>query len=144
MSVGGMAKRRGMRSRTSSTQSCGPLGVLGLEEEKVAIGRVAHVGHLPAVDAVGVGDDEAVCGLAKDGLKADHGGGIAGAEFRRSDEVAQHLPAPTLGELVYVADEEQVHAGRTALRRWLASVMSSMEASSTMADRLPAESRRCA
>ena len=48
---------------------CGELGIVGFEKEEVAsrfASLAAYLGHFPVVDAVGIGDDEALRRLAED------------------------------------------------------------------------------
>jgi hypothetical protein len=49
-----------------------PLGVVGGKEKKIG-GGLAKEGRLALVDAVGIADDEAAFGLAKDLGQAHHG-----------------------------------------------------------------------
>ena len=79
----------------------GPFGVLGGKEEKV--GRLpGKKGHLPPVDAVGVGDDVAPRRLAKDLGQAHHG-------YRpRFDDVLQDVARTDAGQLIHIAHQQQV------------------------------------
>ena len=80
---------------------------------------------LAGVDAVGVGDHPAVLGLAEH-LGQPHPGQALGGE-----QVAQDLPGADAGELVDVADQQQVRPGGIALTSLLANSTSSIEVSST-------------
>jgi len=80
-------------------------GFFGLAKEEEVFGVVVEEGHLAAVDAVGVGDDLAALRLAEDVGQAGDGydGGL--------DEVGEYGAGADAGELVYVADEDEVGAG---------------------------------
>ena len=75
--------------------------VLFKEEEVARVGGpVARLGHLASVNAVGIGDDEALRGLAKDFVEANHGNGA------RGDGIAENHAGAHGRELVLIADEK--------------------------------------
>ena len=81
--------------------------------------------RLPGVDAMGVGDHPTLLGLAEHLGEPDPGQPLGG------QQIPQHLPGADAGELVDVADQQQMRPGGTALTSLLASNTSSMDASST-------------
>ena len=75
--------------------------------KEVEIGRcLGKGGHLPLVDPVSVGHDQAVLGLSVDEVELHdgHGAGI--------DHIAQHIARAHAGKLIDIADQEKV-------RRWV-------------------------
>src|SRR5690606_32864509 len=83
------------------------LGFLAGEQEEVGV--AGGVRGQAGVDAVGVDDDAGLLGLAED-LREPYAGDGGGGE-----QVAQHLAGADGGQLVDVADEQQVGAGRDRL-----------------------------
>jgi hypothetical protein len=81
--------------------------------------------RLPGVDAMGVGDHPTLLGLAEHLGEPDPGQPLGG------QQIPQHLPGADAGELVDVADQQQLRPGGMALMSLLATSTSSMEASST-------------
>ncbi len=79
----------------------GLVGILFDEEEKI-IGFLRRERHLPAIDAVRVGDDVRLHGLPEDHVQPDDGGALGG------DDVAQHVARAHAGQLIDIADEQQV------------------------------------
>ena len=67
--------------------------------------------HLPAVDAVGVFDNVASGRLAEDRLQAHHGGRA------RFDDVLEYAARTDAGQLIHVAHEQQMRAGRYGLEQ---------------------------
>ncbi len=102
------------------------LGRAGGDEMEVAPGRQGGEigGHrrglrIAAVDGMGRGDDQALVLLAIDGGEAGDGNGRPGRRPGRlavglalRDQVLEHVAGPDRRELVDVADEQQVRAGR--------------------------------
>ncbi len=88
-----------------------PAGLLGvvLDEEEEVLHPVGDR-VLPGVDPVGVGDDAGLLGLAEDAREA-HGRDRAAV----GQQVPQHLAGADAGQLVDIADEEQVGARRNGL-----------------------------
>ena len=81
----------------------------GLAGEPVEVAEAGQLRDLAVVDAVGVDDDAGPPGLAED-LGQSHPRDGAGGE-----QVAQHLAGAHRGELVDVADQQQVRPGRDGL-----------------------------
>ena len=77
------------------------------------------------VDAVGVDDDAGLLGLAEDLGQANPRDAVGG------EQVAQDFPGADRGELVDVADEQQVRSVGIALISLLARITSIIEHSST-------------
>jgi hypothetical protein len=85
----------------------GLFGVVTAEPEEVA--EAAERGLVPGVDPVRVDHDPGLLGLPED-LRQPHHRQRPGGEH-----VAQHLAGPDRRQLVDVADQEQVRAGRDRL-----------------------------
>ena len=85
----------------------GLLGVVAAEPEEVA--EPGQLRLLPGVDPVGVDHDAGLLGLAED-LGQPHRGQRPGGE-----QVAEDLPGADRGQLVDVADQQQVSARRDCL-----------------------------
>ena len=83
----------------------GFIGVFFDEEEEI-VGFFGRERHLPAMDAVRVGDDVRVHGLPEDHVEADDGGPLGG------DDIAQHVARAHAGQLVDVADQQQMRVDR--------------------------------
>ena len=90
-----------------------PLGVLLFDEVEIVefFPGVVEMGHLPLVDPVGVDDDRALPGLAKDLVEFDNGDGL------RSDDVPKNIPRPDRGELVDVPHEDKGRPGGNGLEQ---------------------------
>ena len=85
-------------------------GVLrGLAGEPVEVGKAGELRGLAVVDAVGVDDDAGLAGLAEDLGQADPRDGAGG------EQVAQDFAGADRGELVNVADQQQMRSGRDGL-----------------------------
>ena len=94
-----------------------PLRLLGLEQKEIACAVVVDDGHFAMIDAVGVGDDVGARFLAKDGLEAHDGGTAQGCArapftvaFYGSDDICQDVAGADAGQLVDVADQQEVGA----------------------------------
>ena len=89
----------------------GLLRRLPLHEEKVGVPAVGEVGHLAAIDAVGVHDDTAGLRLAEDPGQTDN------REAAGVDDIPQDIPGPHAGQLVDVAHQDQRHAVGDGLQK---------------------------
>ena len=92
-------------------QQFGRLGRVFLDEQEEVPRVGACFRHQALVDAMGIADDERVGRLAENGFQADDGGHIGG------DQVAQHVARADRGQLVDVADEQQVAVGADGLKQ---------------------------
>ena len=72
-----------------------------IDEVEVAALDRGEIGHQALVDAMRVGDDPALGGLAENLGQAHHRHGT------RGDDVGQHLPRPDRRQLIDIADEQQ-------------------------------------
>jgi len=77
------------------------LGLVRGDEVEIAPRFGFPFGHPTLVDAMGVDDDPALCGLAEHFAQAHHG------NRGRADDVGQDLPGAHRGELIDVAHQEQ-------------------------------------
>ncbi len=77
-----------------------------LEEKEIALGIVGGLGHLAAVQPMGVGDDQARARLAIDLAELDH------RHQPRGDHVLEHAARTDRGQLVAVANQQQRAIGR--------------------------------
>ena len=81
-------------------------GVRRIDEIEVAAFDRREIGHQALIDAVRVGDDAALGGLAEDlGQTHDRHG-------TRGDDVGQYLPRPDRRQLIDIANEQQRRPGR--------------------------------
>ena len=85
-----MAKRRGNAFLDQfDNQFRRPFRLLGLKQKEIGRLLVGHHRHFAVVDAMGIGDDKAIGGLAEDGLQPHNfsltasRGGAAAALLRR-------------------------------------------------------------
>ena len=88
----------------------GRLGILGGEQEEIAA-VLRDQRQFPPVDQVGIGNDLRIGGLAEDTRQARHRHQAAG------DQIAQHIARPDRGQLIHIADQEQLCAGRHRLEQ---------------------------
>ena len=100
--IGSSPKRFGIRSRNDRQQLSDTVFRLRrIDEIEIARLGSGEIGHLPLVDAVRVGDDPALGGLAEDlGQPHDRHGS-------RCDDVGQNLPRPDRWQLIDIADQQQ-------------------------------------
>ena len=78
-------------------------GFCGKEKEVAAV--FWEIGLLALVDQVGVGDNVGISSLTEDDTKAGDGNNLAG------DDVTQYIPRTDRGELIYIANQQQMRTG---------------------------------
>ena len=107
-----MPNRRGIRSGHQVDHPLrGGVGLVGGEQEEVGV--LAEHRGLAGVDPVRVDHHPGLLGLPEDLGEPDPGDGVGG------EHVAQHLPGADRGQLVHVADQQQVRPRRDRLDQFV-------------------------
>jgi len=111
---------RNTRLHQLDHQSRRLLGILLLEDEEIARMPVVEHRHFATIDSMCVGDDITALRLAEDRVQPDNGRiGQPAMVFDRGNDVSQHVSGADAGQLVYVANQQQVSANRDCFQQMI-------------------------